>query len=434
MDPSESTPDDLLIREQTELSLSLQEAGSGDGLFNPDGTINVAILRPCNGRGPGQRIYEAAMLERDAGKFKGWPMFDNHDSPRAKAARNGFPRPPSELAGAIRESWWDPHFTSPEDAELGLDQGAVMGRCALSDPMEALVRKIPEVVKLSVNAQSTGMRAGSRNGKRGWIVEGIVADPENSSVDLVTKAGAGGRVASLLESLYDESNATGGHTAGHLLEASVSDLTSDGGDPMTTLQEALQSDEVKTFIGEQIEAGVNSKLSEALTEALPGALTAALQEVLPASEARIRADVGKSNHLRSLAGRARTLIEAAPLPEYAKAELLVDYGVTEGDNDDVTPGRSLRLIEAEVDAAGEVTKSAGDVLVEDIDREVKRARNLLRESAPTVPLAPGGGGDGGAVAAAPFGGEGSAWAARMRQKGLNPEQFGATKPAKTATT
>ena len=137
------------------------------------------------------------MLARHAHVFAGVAAFDNHESGTAKKARQGIPRPPSELAGEVRESWWDANFRTPEDDAMGFGQGAVIGRFMLTQDMENLVRRLPRAVKTSVNAQATGMRPGVRNGRKGMIVEGIAHDPENTSVDLVTKAGAGGQVASL---------------------------------------------------------------------------------------------------------------------------------------------------------------------------------------------------------------------------------------------
>lgn len=169
--------------------------------FNADGTVDMVLIRPCSGRGVGNRIYEAEMLSQNAHVFSGWPMYDNHESEAAKRARQGIPRPPSELAGEIRESWWDASFTSAIDEQLEYGPGAVIARCMLTEDMEKLVRRIPRAVKCSLNAAATSMRPGSRNGRRGMIVEGILNDPENSSVDLVTKAGAGGQVASVLRQI-----------------------------------------------------------------------------------------------------------------------------------------------------------------------------------------------------------------------------------------
>lgn len=415
-------PADLFLREQ--FDLAVLEAPDGDGgVFNADGTVNMVLLRPCNGRGPGNSIYEADMLARDAKNFVGWSMFDNHDSPVAKRARNGLPRAPSELAGAIRESFWDPNFTTPHDGAMGFGAGAVIGKCALTDTMEALVRKIPEAVKGSLNAQAAGKRLGSRDGKRGWIIEGIVNDPENSSFDLVTKAGAGGRVASLLEALYDPSNATDGLS---VLEAVEDDqlvawlrehrpTILEGGNEMN-LQEALQSDEVKAFIGTQIQEGI--------VAALPAALDVRESELREA----LRDELGQTSRMRGLHVEACRLIEAAPLSKTAKAYLLEDYGIVENDDDTVTPGRCLALVEAQVDADGKVVKTAKAVLADEIDSDVKRTRNMLREHAPTLPQAPGAGGDN-AVGGAAFGSDGSAWAERVKARGMDPAMFGAQKPA-----
>lgn len=198
---------DLVIVEESAhgavaVDLALLEADMpGDRLFNADGTIDFVIVRPCNGRGVGNRIYEADVLERDAGIFAGWPVYDNHDSPEAARARRGIPRPPSQLAGEIRESWWDPTFMTPKDDEAGFGVGGVIGRFMLTEDMEKLVRRLPRRVKTSMNATATGMHIGRRNGQRGMIVEGILNDPVKSSVDLVTKAGAGGEVAALYREL-----------------------------------------------------------------------------------------------------------------------------------------------------------------------------------------------------------------------------------------
>jgi hypothetical protein len=219
-DGDQPAPLDLTIREQADLELvetavhdgardstfqdlAVMEAAPDPSIvkFNADGTVDMVLLRPCNGRGVGRRIYEASVLQRDAGKFAGLPMYDNHESEAAKRARQGLPRAPSELAGEIRESWWDPAFTTPHDAQFDFGRGGVIGRCMLTEDMEKLVRRLPHAVKVSVATEATGLRPGVRNGKRGLVVEGFVCDPEQHSVDLVTRAGAGGAVASLYREL-----------------------------------------------------------------------------------------------------------------------------------------------------------------------------------------------------------------------------------------
>jgi hypothetical protein len=179
----------------------LEAAVDGDVKFNADGTVDMVLIRPCHGRGVGNRIYEADMLKRYAPTFAGLAMYDSHESPAAARARQGLPRPPSELAGEVRESWFDDSFSTPADEEMGFERGAVIGRVMLTEDAEKLVRRLPRQIKTSVNSEATGLRPGSRRGKRGAVVEGFVNDPERHSVDLVTRAGAGGAVASLYREL-----------------------------------------------------------------------------------------------------------------------------------------------------------------------------------------------------------------------------------------
>jgi hypothetical protein len=201
-----------------------------------------------------------------------------------------------------------------------------------------------------------------------------------------------------------------------------------------TLQEALQSDEVQGFLGNLIQEAVASALTP---EALKDVVKAAVDEQLPtlreSLREEVRDEVRKDNEVRSLHTEATRLIEASPLKGAVKANLLEDYGLVESDDDSVTPGRALRLIEAQLDDDGKVVKTAKAVLREAIDEDIKRARRVLRESAPSVPVATGGGGPGGETAPTPFLGDSSPTAQRMRDKGLDPAQFGATPTPTPAT-
>lgn len=188
--------------------------------------------------------------------------------------------------------------------------------------------------------------------------------------------------------------------------------------PDMTLQEALETPEVKGFI--------DTKVQESVTAALP----AALAEREAQMRQEIRDELAGAARLTALHSQAMALIEAAPLPELAKTALREDYSLEHEDDDTVKPGRSLAVVEAEIDDDGKVVKSAKQVLEASIEAEVKRTRNLLREAAPTIPYAPGTG-EGNAPVPT-FGGEGSAWAARLAARGLDPAQFGAPKPATPA--
>lgn len=405
----------MLIRESFELAIVETAAHE---LFNPDGSIDMVLIRPCHGRGAGSRIYEADMLAEHASALSGVPMYDNHDSPAAKKARAGLPRAPSEVAGFVREARWDPEYTTPEDASMGFGTGAVIGRCVLTDVMEALVRKMPEVVKTSVAAQATDLKLTTRNGRKGWLVEGIVNDPENTSVDLVTRAGAGGRVRALLESLADDDHlpdmavletVDDDQLTAWLTEHRPTILDSLGGNMGLNLQEALQTDEVKGYINGMIAEAVEVERETMRDE--------------------IRDELAATGRIRALSTQAKGLIEAAKgIGKTAKADLLEAYAVTDGDDDTVTPGRSLALIEAEVDAEGKVTKPARKVLEEAIEGDIKRIRNIVRESAPSVPITPGTGRDSQTATARPFGAPGSAFGDKIRAKGLDPALFGVHTP------
>lgn len=385
MDPNEQTTD-LRISEQ--FDLQLMEAANAADPFNADGTIDMVIIRPCSGRGYGSRIYEADMLAANHQVFAGKTMFDNHEAPEAKRARAGIPRPVSDIGGQVLETRWDPTFKTARDAEMGFGPGAVIGRCRLSDIMEGLVRKFPSLVRTSVAATATGLKRGSRNGKPGWIVEGIADTPE-TSVDLVTQAGAGGQVAALIESLYESDGPSHGdgcncdscdHNGNTPPGAQVTDddvrrliaeahadlLAQVDSRVGTQIQEALSSEEFTASIGEAIGAGM-AQLSESLVPEIAASVAA------PAEE-------------RELAEHARELIESLHVPHPSvRAKLLADFGGT-GRGAQFVAGPRLGLIEAELDADGNEVKSAFDVLEAEINAEADALRQLAGQVSPTVPV------------------------------------------------
>jgi hypothetical protein len=155
------------------------------------------LLRPCVGRGRGAHLYEAAMLQRDAGVMAGWRMFVDHLSPEAQRKAGGMPRSVRDLGGRVIESWWD--GTVPPDPKKGFGQGAVMGKVRPVKFVREMVEDDPEIVESSINATATGVKPVVRDGRRVLLVEGIAP---KGSVDWVTEAGAGGRVVSLMESAY----------------------------------------------------------------------------------------------------------------------------------------------------------------------------------------------------------------------------------------
>jgi hypothetical protein len=450
-------PSELLLRESTRGTILMRdgsgsmrlvetpEEAAGDGVFNDDGTFNAVLLRPCVGRGPagvgngpGRRIYTPQLLESLArdGVFHGWASYMNHESPLARKTRMGLPRPPSELANEIVETSFLSGFTTADDAKYGYQPGALAARLKPATGLvEDLVRRVPRLIRFSLNAQATDMRRGRApwGGDEGWLVEGVENDPENSSVDMVTTAGAGGVVRSLLESHYAE-----GHEADDELLDGVSDerlvaylrtkrptldLTESAGDDDDmgkTLAEILAGPEVTAHIKSLVEATIEER------------------DLVPRDEAERlgREASARENMQRALARRAKVLIEAAKLPPTSTADLLERYGVEDADNGTLKVGGSLALIEAVTDGDGKVEKTSTKVLEDELDRVLKVERKKLSEAAPTVPYSPpaGGGGGDGNTATASFGGDGSQWGQYAREKGIDPSLFGGvTAPAKTAT-
>jgi hypothetical protein len=356
----EPSASEHLIREAGPLRV-LQAVGGGDGPFNPDGTVNIVIIRPGKGRGPGDRIFQAAHLERDCrdGTFVGWPMYDNHESPLARRARAGLPRPPSELAGAVRETWWDPNYEDEKlDREFGFAKGAVCARVMPTEPMEALIRRIPEAVKVSVNGVAKKLTKGQWNGADGWVVEGFVNDPEDSSIDFVTRAGAGGDVRRVLEACNDPA-----HERRDPTREEEEDVN---------LQEALSSDEFRGVL----QAEIKDFLEEG--------------GYVPADEVdkRVAEAVSEQLGVRDLRDHARERIRSAKgLTDTARADLLERFDATDNGAGVLEAAGELRVAAEERD--GQVVKTATQVLDDKLDAAFKRERDKVSEAAPTVPSGQG---------------------------------------------
>ncbi len=78
----------------------------------------------------------------------------------------------------------------------------MLGRMSPTPFMRSLIETVPRSLKLSIHAYATNLKSGTYKGAKAEICEGI--DPaERGSVDVVTQAGAGGRVLALIESGYD---------------------------------------------------------------------------------------------------------------------------------------------------------------------------------------------------------------------------------------
>jgi hypothetical protein len=373
-------PSDLHVRESVDLRIL--ESDSGDGIFNADGTVNVVIQRPGAGRGPGNRIFTAEHLKADCDSrtFVGWPCFDNHKSPLARKARAGIPRPPSELAGVVRECWWDPDYTDPElDEKRGYGQGAACAKVMPTEPMEALIRRIPEAIKTSVNALARNLKRGEWKGQPGWVVEGYVNDPEDSSLDFVTRAGAGGDVRRVLQSVADgRSSSSGGYSGGN----GAAGDTIEGEDELT-LEEALESE----AFGRVLEAKIKATIED-------GGYVSA-DEV----DRRVSEAVSSQNRIRDLRDHAkRRIAEAKGLNKAQREDLLERFAARDNGNGVLEAAADLD-VEPEYEGDGDsrtVKRTRVQVLDAKLDDVFKREREKVSEAAPTIPRGQGpqGGGDG----------------------------------------
>jgi hypothetical protein len=165
--------------------------------------IVLDLIRPCVGKGKGKHLYSAPMLEGNADKFEGWKMYLNHLSEAARRALGGLPRDVRDLGGLVQESWWNPDV--PAEGRFG--KGAVQGVVTPVPLIRELHAVDPRLVECSINATATGVKPGRVNGEKVWIVEGIES---KGSVDWVTEAGAGGRVASIMEAMIEDGSSVTG--------------------------------------------------------------------------------------------------------------------------------------------------------------------------------------------------------------------------------
>lgn len=417
--------------------LELHEAVAGTaGPVRSDGLVPLHIIRPGIGKGRGRHLYEADMLQREVadGRFNNWKMYVDHQAPEAKKASAGLPRSIRDLAGVIKEAWWDPNV--PADARAGHGQGAVVGLAKVNRFMRTLIEDIPEAIGASISAQATGVRPKMVGGQQVWLVEGI---QPRGSVDFVTEAGAGGKVVSLLEHALQESWFEDEEEARtmleglaveqvlELLEAERPDVVSalleakgvpkkkdvdfpggDGGkngvedddeddddaisggrakrvksalkenkegvavtDIKELLTEALKTDEGKAII----EEAVTEQFKVIVAPKLAELIEAALEDERELVQAEAGASTTRTLEVRDMRDEAHKAIRESKLPASMQTELTAKYDIV-----GAKPTASLDVQEAEVD--GE-TKSALDVLLESVNTDIEAKRAQVAEIRPT---------------------------------------------------
>jgi hypothetical protein len=121
-----------------------------------------------------------------------------------------------------------------EDAHLS-DDGALVGEVQVVPQWRDLLETVRDSIGVSIRGSATDIVEGEAEGRRGGIIEGLVAPV--LSVDFVTRAGRGGRILPLLESARVNKRAIGHGIA----EATVNDT-----------REALQTVLRDTYGGEKV--------------------------------------------------------------------------------------------------------------------------------------------------------------------------------------
>jgi hypothetical protein len=345
--------------------------------------VKLHIIRPCAGKGRGRHVYEAAMLEREAPKFTGWPMYIDHETPEQVRANGGLPPSIWKLGGEVLESWWD--GSVPAQGRFG--QGSVMAWVKPSPWMKPVIEAHPRLVQASVNTHATGVKPRRGSGGVEHVVEGFI---DEGSVDWVTRAGAGGGIdTSVLESVMESWLATdeaSGDVAEYLrkhqpavVEALINPPTNaptngeedEPVDPKQLLEafNALSDDQRREVVEGLLtsESGADT-IAEAvdsrLKEVLPVAMEAAATEVERAALAKVDERLDKRES-------QTTLLEAA------KARLDGDKDLADAFRED-----AWRVIsEAEFEPVkpgddGEGGKSAREVMESVVDAELKRVKTL----------------------------------------------------------
>jgi hypothetical protein len=401
------------------ISLAIEEGSTT--IFDDDGTVPVHIIRPGIGKGRGKHLYEANMLASNAHKFTGWRMYVDHQSPEARRAAGGLPRSVRDLGGRIVESKWDP--TVPADPQRGYGAGAVVGRAKPVKFVRDLIEDDPALIEASISASATGVHPVNHQGQRVWCVEGI---NDRGSVDWVTEAGAGGRVAPLIEASYASEEAVEmalleSMSDDEVLEflrterpnlnlgeadsgSGASDDDSDDdmdpeikklmGKGMSRAQAEKFAKNIKEsaegdmpITAEQLQEAL-SQSPELLTEALTGSeqvqqylartIATALQEERAADTAERDAVIDRQWELRDLRDIAHNVISEARIPGTWKADLKERFNL----DADRKPTRDLDVVD-DIDDDGAITKTAAAKLTEAVKEACKKEQHRLAEVSTT---------------------------------------------------
>lgn len=151
-----------------------------------DGTVPIKIISPGWGS---SGFYPAAVLERDGPTVfpKGTHMYWNHPTLSEMVER-----PERDLSDRAATLESDAHW----DAN-GADGAGLYAVASVRPSYAGSVDELAADIGVSINT-SGRVRQGDAEGRSGPIVEALMADPL-TSIDFVTRAGAGGSILQLFE-------------------------------------------------------------------------------------------------------------------------------------------------------------------------------------------------------------------------------------------
>jgi hypothetical protein len=244
--------------------------------------------------------------------------------------------------------------------------------------VEQIIEHDPEVMEASISATATGVKPSTKDGKRVWLVEGI--EPKGS-VDWVTEAGAGGRVVSLMEALYDKEL----ESTMDLLEAMTDDQVREylaEHRPELKLQEAPAEPVAPTTGAELTDEQITGLLQRTeVQDFLRGMTEAAVEDALAEQGPRIAAETRQHSdrqiRIRELREDAHTQIDGSKLPEPIRVELKRRFDIQEN-------GEATAALDVVAELEDErVVKTDREVLRESVEEEIKHQRELVASLSPT---------------------------------------------------
>jgi hypothetical protein len=190
--------------------------------------------------------YPAEMLLRDGPQiFKaGTPMFFNHQSVEEKAA---FPH--GRLEAFAGELVTDAYY----------DNDGLYADIEVFEHQRPIIKSLKDKIGISIRAKAVTVPQ-NINGKMIPVVQELV---EARSADFVMRAGAGGKIVSILESALEEDIEEGKDSMDEVLEA-IKSLRGDLETRLTVLEEAAKPAE--TVIKKEVDYDQVLEIAEALSK------------------------------------------------------------------------------------------------------------------------------------------------------------------------